>query len=125
MIKENLAKLPILLLTLIFCVHLIFAPGRAANTEKEDLLHNSCSTWGNTAVPDSLLRTDSFGLAELDNYSFAQLHHDMPGGGTLAARDLSFGQKEIKMPVIMTGLDQGIAHLKNPIHEEGNRSHIS
>ena len=125
MIKENLAKLPILLLTLIFCVHLIFAQGRAANTEKEDLLHNSCSTWGNTAVPDSLLRTDSFGLAELDNYSFAQLHHDMPGGGTLAARDLCFGQKEIKIPVIMTGLDQGIAHLNTPIHKEGNRSHIS
>ncbi|MEN5193403.1 hypothetical protein [Sphingobacterium faecium] len=125
MIKENLAKLPILLLTLIFCGHLIFAQERAANTGKEDLLHNSCSTWGNTAVPDSLLRTDSFGLAEFDNYSFSQLHHDMPGGGTLAARDFSFGQKEIKIPVIMAGLDQGIAHLKNPIHEEGNRSYIS
>ncbi|WP_293927070.1 hypothetical protein [Sphingobacterium sp. UBA6320] len=111
MIKENLAKLPILLLTLIFCVHLIFAPGRAANTGKEDLLHNSRSTLGDTAVPDSLLSNDSFELVELDNYSVAQLHHDMPGGGILAARDLSFGQKEIKMPVIMTGLDQGIAYL--------------
>ncbi|MGJ1322862.1 hypothetical protein ACR780_09245 [Sphingobacterium faecium] len=125
MMKGTLAKLSTFLLTLILHVNLIFAQGVEENTEKEDLLHNSCSTLGNTAVPDSLLRNDSFELVEFDNYSVAQLHHDMISVGTVAARDLYFDQKEIKIPVIMTGLDQGIAHLNTPIHKEGNRSHIS